>query len=101
MVTSLSDYQYIYRPQGEGNVFTGICLFTISLLVTRSLLGLVLTAFGRPSPQSIVSVEILLCLACWLFGAYTKTMVILGAARRRDQCCVMISKRRFKGMCAF
>ena len=26
---------YIYRPQGKGNVFTGVCLSTIGLLVNR------------------------------------------------------------------
>ena len=31
----------IYRPQGEGNVFTGVCLSTIGLLANRSLLDLV------------------------------------------------------------
>ena len=30
-----------YQPQGEGNVFTGVCLFTIGLMATRSLLVLV------------------------------------------------------------
>ena len=32
-----------YRPQGEGNVFTGVYLSTIGLMATRSLLGLVTT----------------------------------------------------------
>ena len=31
---------YFYRSQGEGNVFTGVCLSTIGLMATRSLLGL-------------------------------------------------------------
>ena len=30
-----------YRPQGEGNVFTSVCLFTIGLMATGSLLILV------------------------------------------------------------
>ena len=30
-----------YRPQGEGNVFSGVCLSTIGLMATLSLLGLV------------------------------------------------------------
>ena len=33
-------FSRIYRPQGKGNVFTGVCLSTISLMVTNSLLGL-------------------------------------------------------------
>ena len=33
--------KYYYRPQGEGNVFTGVCLSTIGLMATRSLLILV------------------------------------------------------------
>ena len=33
--------QSCYRLLGEGNVFTGVCLSTIGLMVTRSLLGLV------------------------------------------------------------
>ena len=32
----------IYWPQGEGIVFTGVCLSTIGLVATRSLLGLVM-----------------------------------------------------------
>ena len=28
-----------YRPQGEGNVSTGVCLSTIGLMATRSVLG--------------------------------------------------------------
>ena len=36
-----------YRPQGEGNVLTGVCLSTIGLMVTRSLLGLVTVRLVR------------------------------------------------------
>ena len=45
-----------YRPQREGNVFTGVCLFTIRLVATGSLLVLVVAR----------SVRILLecCLVC-------------------------------------
>ena len=32
-----------YRPQGEGNVFTGVCLCTIGLMATGSLLILITT----------------------------------------------------------
>ena len=35
--SAVRDY---YRPQGEGNVFTGVCLYTIGLMAARSLLGL-------------------------------------------------------------
>ena len=38
---------YFYRPQGEGNVFTGVCLSTIGLIATRSLLGLVVARSAR------------------------------------------------------
>ena len=43
-----------YRPQGEGNVFTGVCLSIISLMATRSLLGLVLGAVGM-QPTGMLS----------------------------------------------
>ena len=40
-VTHPTGMQSCYRLLGEGNVFTGVCLSTIDLMVTRSLLGLV------------------------------------------------------------
>ena len=36
-----------YRPQGEGNVFTGVCLPTIGLISNRSLRVLVMTRSVR------------------------------------------------------
>ena len=36
-----------YRPKGEGNVFTGVCLSTIALMATRSRLGLVMARSVR------------------------------------------------------
>ena len=38
-INGVNPYLY-YRLQGEGNVFTGVCLLTIRLMATRSLLGL-------------------------------------------------------------
>ena len=38
---STGAWTYCYRPQGKGNVFTGVCLSTIGLMVIRSLLVLV------------------------------------------------------------
>ena len=38
---------HIYRPQGKGNVFTVVCLSTISLTDTGSLLGLVMARLVR------------------------------------------------------
>ena len=35
------DSPNFYRPQGEGNIFIGVCLSTIGLMATRSLLILV------------------------------------------------------------
>ena len=35
------------RPKGEGNVFTGVCLSTIGLMASRSLLGLVTVRSAR------------------------------------------------------
>ena len=50
-----------YRPQGEGSVFTGVCLTIIGLMAHRSLLGLV----------TVRSVCIL--LECFLVDIYAFT----------------------------
>ena len=39
--TQRNIYHLIYQPQGGGNVFTGVCLSTVGLMATRTLLGLV------------------------------------------------------------
>ena len=57
--------KYFYRPQEEGSVFTGVCLSTLGLMTTRSLLSLVM---GR-------SVRIL--LECFLVAYNTLTPLIL------------------------
>ena len=55
-VLCISDFN-ISRPQGEGNIFTVVCLATMGLMATRSPLGLVTARSVRmlSCPRFIVS----------------------------------------------
>ena len=69
---SWSKFSHFYRPQGEGNVFTGVRLSTIGLMATRSLLGL------------ITALSLRILLECFLVIHFSAKIVINSRLTHRD-----------------